>query len=243
MTIYIDFSNKICFILSPKCGTQSVCKYLKINLDTHYSDDEIVNCLTDYNFKKIIVVRNIIDRFFSGFYEDLCNNDCYYNLNISFYNYIKFLCYCYDNKIKNVNKLNIYYEKDYSLIYWGQCSNMHLPITDCSGNISGHITHQKKYIEPYINIINKTENVEVIDINELSKFINLHENAKNINNNTNNNEYDFNTLLSEIKKKHIFPSKEKILNDEIKQIIKHIYSSDEEYIEIIKLKFNNKTKK
>ena len=52
MTIYIDYLNNICFILSPKCGTQTLSKYLQIPLNIKYSQIEINNILNDYDFKK-----------------------------------------------------------------------------------------------------------------------------------------------------------------------------------------------
>lgn len=155
MTIFIDFINNTCFILSPKCGTQTVSKYLKLPINISYNRNEIIKVLKDPEFKKIIVVRDIIDRFFSGFYEDLKNNKCYLDLDISFYDYIKFLYFCNDNKITNVNNLNIYYENKNKLIEWGGCSGHNLPITDSSGCLSGHIIHQKNTYPPIYIFIRK----------------------------------------------------------------------------------------
>lgn len=237
MTIYIDYINNICFILSPKCGTQTVSKFLRIPINISYEKNEIKNVLKDSEIKKIIVVRDVITRFFSGFYEDLKNNDCYLKLDISFYDYIKFICFCYDNKIKNVNNLNVYYKNKNNLIEWGGCSNTHLPITDSDGNLSGHIIHQKKHINNYVNLLN--DNVEIIDISELNKFTAICENSKQYDKCINtSNEYNYNTLLCELKKNKVFPNIEKMLNSKIKRIINHIYMSDIIFIEKLKEKFN-----
>jgi len=240
MTIYIDFINNKCFILSPKCGTQTVSKYLRLPLNISYDRNEIISILKCPDFKKIIVVRDIISRFFSGFYEDLKNNNCYLNLDISFYDYIKFLCFCYDNKIKNVNNLNVYFENKNNLIEWGGCSSLHLPITDNSGNFSGHIIHQYKHIKSYTDFLDENDNVQVIDISELDKITNIHVNSKpyKIDDNDNNdNNYDYNTLLSDLKKNKVYPKMEKMMNDNIKRMITHMYLYDAKFIESIKLKF------
>lgn len=237
MTIFIDYINSNCFILSPKCGTQTISKYLRLPLNISYNKNEIIKVLKDPEFKKIIVIRDIIDRFFSGFYEDLKNNDCYFDLDISFFDYIKFLYFCNDNKIKNVNNLNVYYKDKNKLIQWGGCSGLSLNITDSSGYLSGHIIHQKTHIEPYISLLENTDNVEIIDICELNKITNIRENSKSYNN-TNDNNYNYNSLLSDLKKNRIFPEKEKMLNPVIKNIINHIYFCDYEYINSIKLKFS-----
>lgn len=239
MTIFIDFINNTCFILSPKCGTQTVSKYLRLPINISYNRNEIIKVLKDPEFKKIIVVRDIIDRFFSGFYEDLKNNNCYLDLDISFYDYIKFLYFCNDNKIKNVNNLKIYYADKNKLIEWGGCSGRRLPITDSSGCLSGHIIHQKIHIQPYISLLESTDNVEIIDIKELNEITNIHENSKSYTD-SNDDAYNYNSLLSDLKKNKIFPKKEKMLNSKIKNIINHIYFCDNEYIESIKLKFPKK---
>jgi hypothetical protein len=238
MTIYVDYINKNCFIVSPKCGTQSISNYSNTPLNITYTSEEIERVLKDSKMKKIIVTRDIISRFVSGFYEDLHNNDCYLNLNISFFDYIIFIFYCYENKIKNVNNLNVFYRNKNNLIEWGQCSSEYLPITDSSGNISGHIVHQGSHIEPIMNMLDKNDNVEVIDISELNKFIETHKNQKLYNTNINNKNYNFNTLLSELKKDNVSPSKEKMINPLIENIINHIYQSDYELIKKAKSIFN-----
>lgn len=245
MPIYIDYIDNRCFILSPKCGTQTISKYLKIPINISYERDEIIEILKDKDFRKIIVIRDIYDRFFSGFYEDLKNNNCYLNLDITFFEYIKFLLFCYDNKVKNVNNLNVYFKDKNNLIEWGGCSSLNLNITDQDGNLSGHIVHQFNHIKPYINILDVNDNVEVIDVNELSKITNIHENNKTYNkyyncqNNNSEKKFDYNSKLSDIKKSGIFPKKEKMINPTIKRILKHIYINDLKLINQIKNTFSN----
>lgn len=67
----------------------------------------------------------------------------------------------------------------------------------------------------------------------------IHENSKAYNNSI-DDIYDYNSLLSDLKKNKIFPRKEKMLNPTIKNIINHIYFSDYEYIDSIKSKFSKK---
>lgn len=237
MTIFIDFINSRCFILSPKCGTQTLSKYLKIPINMSYEKSEILNILKDKSFKKIIVVRDVIDRFFSGFYEDLKNNKCYLDMNLSFFEYIKFICYCHDNKIKNVNNTSIYYPDNNNLIYWGGCSRLNLPITDSSGNLSGHIISQKIHLRSCVDLLEPDDNVEIIDITELTKITNIQENVKSYT--EEDNKYNYDTLISDLKKAKIYPKKEYMLNKVITNIINHIYISDIIYIKSIKNKFKN----
>ena len=79
MLLYIDYNNKYCFIVPPKCGNTSIAHTLNINFSIQYTYEEVIRVLTSDEFKKIIVLRNIYDRFLSGFYEDLKNNSCYKN--------------------------------------------------------------------------------------------------------------------------------------------------------------------
>jgi len=237
MTIFVDFVNSKCFILSPKCGTQTLSKYLKIPINISYEQSEILNILKDKSFKKIIVVRDVIDRFFSGFYEDLKHNDCYLDLNISFFDYIKFICYCHDNKIKNINNISIYYPDKNNSIYWGACSGLKLPVTDSSGKLSGHIISQKIHLSYCVDLLEPDDNVEIIDISELSKITNIQENVKHYT--EEDKKYNYDTLISDLKKANIYPKKEYMLNNIITNIINHIYISDIIYIESIKNKFKN----
>jgi len=233
MTIYIDHDNKICYILSPKCGTQSIVKSLNLTMKKEYDYHEVFDTLKNVNYKKIIIIRDIFSRFLSGFYEDLHNNECYLDINISFIDYVKFLKYCYDNKIPSVNNLNVYFKED-KKIWWGQCSNVILPITDEKGNLSGHLIHQKTHLLPYINIIDiDDKNIEIIDIKELHKYIKVCENKKIY---ETVNESTFNTPLNSIKNDYAagYPKIENMLNYEIKEIILEIYKDDLEYIDEIK---------
>jgi hypothetical protein len=152
MRIYIDYTNKICFIVAPKCGNTTIASYLNLNLHVEYTEEEIIRILQNDEYKKIIIIRNIYDRFLSGFYEDLNNNNCYNNIDITFLNYCLFLKYCFDNKLKEVNNLNVYFPDLNIPIWWGNSSN--LPITNNIGQIYGHIGSQKYYLSNYIKLIN-----------------------------------------------------------------------------------------
>lgn len=245
MTIFIDYINNICFITSPKCGTQSLSKFLRLPLNIEYSSTEVKHVLKDPEFKKIIIIRDIFDRFFSGFYEDLKNNDCYNSLNISFFEYIKLIYYCHDNCIKNVWNINVYYPDMDKVIEWGNCSGQRLPITNNSGKLSGHIVHQKTHIKKYVDLIDKHDkNVEVIDINDLCKFTLVHENSKAYSVTKEGKEIkkiddklNYDSLLCDIKKSNIFPDKTYMINKKITNILNHIYTEDNEYIEYVKNMF------
>ena len=74
MLIFIDKENKIFYIMSPKCGTTTIANMLSVDINYKYPKEELDN-LNNPEYKKIIIVRkSIIDRFLSGFYEDLFNN-------------------------------------------------------------------------------------------------------------------------------------------------------------------------
>lgn len=232
MLIFIDEKKKYIFICPPKCGNTSISYYL--NIDLHHKYDNIIDKLNNNNYQKIIIIRNIYERFISGFNEDLNNNDCYYNIDINFDKYLDFLKFCFDNKIKNCNNLNVYNKELNIEIYWGQCSNKKLNITDNSGTILGHISSQKYNIQNIVNKIRDT-NVKVIDIQHLNNYI---DNIK-LNNKSNiYNSYDSNTKLSEIKKNNSLLIKSKLLTERNKNIIKHIYNEDIEFIENLKHKYN-----
>jgi hypothetical protein len=237
MTIFIDYSGKRCFILSPKCGTQTLSKFLNLPLDIQYNGAELSDVLNDKTYKKIVVVRDHIERFLSGFYEDLKNNSCYLNLDIPFIDYIKFLYYCHNNKIPNVINTNVY-NKDYNFIVeWGACSGKKLSITDENGKLSGHIISQIQHIKPPIDLLNDDDDVEVINMSELSKITNIHENSKSYLTSEELN-YNYNTLLSDIKKNQIYPNSDKMINSKIRKMLDSIYAEDIEYINKIKQKFS-----
>jgi hypothetical protein len=243
MTCYIDYINKFCFISSPKCGTQTLSKVLKIPIDKLYPFEEITCVLKDSSYKKIIIVRDIIDRFISGFYEDLKNNSCYYNIDITFIEYVNFIYYCFKNKIKQVNNLNVYFKEYDQIIEWGNCSNLSLPITDEEGKISGHLIYQKSHLKPFIDIITNTDkNIDVIELDQLSKYTNIRENKKHYVDDLNDETYNYKTLLSKLKKDKIYPNKHKMLNEEIINMINDIYMEDIEYINYIKQNFSYSNK-
>lgn len=232
MKVFIDETKNRIFICSPKCGNTSIAKYLNVNLQYNYSNiDEKLN---DKKYLKIIIIRDIFSRFISGFNEDLNNNECYNNIDINFDQYLDFLKYCYDNKIKNVNNLNVYYkdkDKDKD-IWWGQCSNKKLPITTSTGIISGHIGSQKYFIGDIINKITDSNRI-VISINDLGKYINnVVCNVKNIT----NNDFDNKTSLSIVKKSKMFINKEKLLTERNVKIISHIYNEDIEFLNYLNTK-------
>ena len=246
MIIYIDWKNKKCFIAAPKCGNQTLSAYLNIPLDYEYTDEEINKCLTDNNYQKIIIIRDIVDRFISGFYEDLLNNNCYNSINISFYEYCKFLRYIFDNKIKNVTNLNVYFKNIDANINWGNCSNLSHPITNSNGLIDGHIISLTNSIKNFEEII-QGDNVKIIDINELNNYFIDFDAKINCKVTDIDNTSNYNTNLSEFKKLvdelKVYPIKNNMINEEIKEIIMYIYKTDIDYIHYLKNKYNHTTQK
>ena len=225
MIIYIDEIRKICFLVSPKAGTSSIADYLNIPLLTIYSDDVIYNVLTDDNYMKIIIIRkNIIKRFISGFYEDLLNNTCYDNMNITFNDYLLFLNNCYTNKIKNVNNINN------DIPIWFGYENM-LSITDDNGLFCSHIMSQHYALNVFINMI-QGSNVKLIELNDLNTFLNYNKimNKKDYNNIPNN------MILSDMKKNQIIISEE-TLTEEQKNIILNMYTIDIDFIKELESRF------
>lgn len=173
MLYFIDINNKQCFIMAPKCGTTTVADYLNIQLHTHQPDP--APYLSDNSFKKYIIVRkNIYSRFLSGFYEDLFNNNCYNNIHITFDEYLSFLLHCFNNKIVDVNNLNVYLKND-TFVDWGNCSGMSLPLTNDSGEFVSHIISQKYAIGQIVELIDGS-NVQVIDLPKLNTILlkNIH---------------------------------------------------------------------
>ena len=53
MHIFVDNIKKIIYIMSPKCGSQSIAHMLNVNLDTKYKLTNINNP----EYKKIIIIK------------------------------------------------------------------------------------------------------------------------------------------------------------------------------------------
>jgi hypothetical protein len=234
MFIFLDYKKNIVYILSPKCGTQTIATSLDGNLFPKYSIEEETNCLQSDNFKKIIIYKkNILSRFLSGFHEDLFNNTCYDDIDITFDNYLIFLKQTFINKDKCTNTL-IDDKGVVAPIWFGNCSNVSLPITDSSGEFVSHIISQKTSIKRFIdNILGN--NVEICELHELNKLIgNIHENKKI--------KIRFNNIgsqtLSFIKKNRIIID-DIDLNDEQKNIINSIYNEDIEFIKDLEEKYQS----
>lgn len=228
MFLFVDYSNNVIYILAPKCGTTTIANKLNISLHKEYD----IQCLKSDDFKKIIIYRkNILSRFLSGFYEDLFNNKCYDDMNITFDNYLIFLKTTFMNKNKCVNTLID--DKGVIVPVWfGNCSNVSLPITDKNGIFVSHIISQKTAIKNFIDNISGN-NVEICELYYLKNLIgNIHENIKekirfkDIGNQT----------LSFIKKNRIIINDDD-LNDEQKNIINSIYNEDIEFIKDLEKKY------
>jgi hypothetical protein len=234
MNIFIDYSNNIVYILAPKCGSTSIAAMLGVDLNTIYNTDELVKVLKSDNFKKIIIYRkNILSRFLSGFYEDLFNNTCYDDINITFDNYLIFLKNTFINKNEYTNTL-IDDNGVVVPIWFGNCSNLSLPITNENGVFISHLRSQKIVIKGIIDMISGN-NVEICELRDLKRLIgNIHENIKikikftNIGNHS----------LSLIKKERIIIDHND-LNNEQKNIINMIYNEDIEYIKELEEKYNS----
>ena len=173
---FLDEINKIIYIMAPKCGTTTIASMLNVNLHTKQDLSNINNP----EYKKIIIIRkNVIDRFLSGFYEDLYNNSCYDNCNVTFNDYLLFLYKCFQEKKPHVDNMKIYTETDIP-IWFGECSGLKLNITNDKGQFISHIQSQKTAISNIVSLINNTTNVEIIELKNLSKITNnIKKNVKN----------------------------------------------------------------
>lgn len=239
MLIFIDNSNKIIYIMAPKCGTTTIANMLNVSVNHKYSNEELDN-LNNPEYKKIIIIRkSIVDRFLSGFYEDLFNNSCYNNMDITFDNYLNFLYKCHNNKIPNVNNINIYNEVNIP-VWFGNCSDVYNNITDNNGNFCSHIMSQKYALYNIVNNI-KCKNVEIIELNNLSVILPQIE-KKNVKNKIDKLPNGLNIsdmTLSYIKSNKIIISSI-FLNEKQQQIILDIYKEDIVFLNELDEKINIK---
>jgi hypothetical protein len=238
MLLYIDFINKIIYIMAPKCGSTTIAKMLNIDLHTKYSDVELEN-LMNPEYKKIIILRkSVVDRFLSGFYEDLFNNTCYDNMNVTFEDYLLFLQECFEKKIPNVNKINILNEEDIP-VWFGNDSGYTLSITDENGDFRSHIMTQKYAIKHITDKI-QCKNVQLIDLHDLSSILPLNVELHNVKEKLDNLPSEYvdisNIILSKIKSNRIIISS-KLLNEEQQKIITNIYEEDLIFFKELEEKF------
>jgi hypothetical protein len=224
MIVFLDSNNKIYYVMAPKCGTNTISKMLNVDLDASCDLSNINNP----EYKKVIIIRkNLVRRFLSGFYEDLFNNSCYSNINIKFNDYLLFLYDCYQKKHPYVNNMKIYNTQDIP-IWFGNCSGYSLPITDDKGNFTSHIQSQYFAINYIVRLIENKTNVVVVELNKLSTYLNniLMENVKQT------IYFDGNfseTTLSYIKNQRIIVNDDN-LTDNQKKLILEIYEEDEIFI-------------
>jgi len=238
MLIFIDNQNKIIYIMSPKCGTTTIANMLSVDINYKYPKEELDN-LNNPEYKKIIIVRkSIIDRFLSGFYEDLFNNSCYNNIDITFNDYLLFLHKCYTEKIPNVDNTYIYNNLNIPL-WFGNCSGVYRSITDKNGNFSSHIMSQKYAICSLVNKINSINNVQVIELNDLSTILPNAE-RKNVKKKIEDENINISNMsLSYIKENRIIISSN-FLDEKQKEIILDMYKDDLLFINALEKKFNMK---
>ncbi len=217
--------------MAPKCGTHTIANYLNTDVHANYEKERLIN---DEYTKIIIFRKDVVDRFLSGFHEDLFSNVCYDNMDVTFNDYLLFLYKCYTEKIQNVNNLSVYLNKDIP-VWYGNCSNDFKNITDNNGNFCSHIQTQKYAI---YNIISKNigTNVKIIELNDLSKLL---PNIKPYNVKK-KQKYDLDlthTTLSYMKKNNIMISTD-CFNDTQVQLILKIYEEDIAFISELTNKFN-----
>lgn len=233
MGFLIDENNKLCYIMAPKSGSTTIANYLNIDQNIIYGDEKTLNILNDQSYKKIIIIRkNIVARFLSGFYEDLFNNTCYDSMDITFKEYLDFLYFCYKNKIKEVNNLNVFMNNNNSVVYWGNCSNKILPLTNADGNFISHIQSQKYALCNFITDVD-CPNTYLIELSNLNYIItDTHKNKKS----ANYQEPISNLSLSYIKKNELI-IKNKQLSDEEINIIMDMYSEDKLFLNYLENRF------
>jgi len=213
--------------MSPKCGTNTICSYLKKS-SIFENETSLFEDKKDY-LKIIIYREDLIDRFLSGFFEDLLNNTCYDEMDVTFEEYLLFLNKCFNDKIPNVTNLNCCLNKDIP-VWFGNCSSVSKPITDENGNFCSHIMSQKYAISDIvINLKNK--NIKIIELNNLSILFDAEKKYSRP-----RIKYDIDlskTTLSDLKKKYILFSKECLEKKHI-DIINNIYKEDLKFINYLK---------
>jgi len=239
MIIYIDYRKKEVFIVPPKCGNNIISTYLNLKINKKYTHKNIMYVLTNNNFKKIIIYRDIYDRFLSGFYEDLINNSCYLDIDLNFLEYCEFLEYCINNNIKNVSNLNVKYYNLDKKIWWGECGAQNYNIINNKGYIDGHMISQENCIKIYVDILirRKSTNVYLLNIKDINKYlgINIYKYQKNY---MINDDINFKTPIYILKTNRLFPTREIMINDKVKSIIDNLYNSDFIFLDNLKKKFN-----
>ena len=242
MRFFVDESNKRCFILAPKCGNQTIAHYLKLDLHIKYTPEYINQILTNDSYLKLIIIRkDIYARFLSGFYEDLFNNTCYSNVNMTFNEYLLFLKYCFDNKIKNLDNLNCYDANLDIPICFGNCNKTALPITNAKGAFQSHISSQKFSIS-YLTSCIQGENVKLIELDKLSNYLGTDTIINKLQNKT-KQQYpcDINTFTRNVNLKDMKQNRwiinHSVLNDDEKSIIYDMYKEDVDYINGLEHKF------
>ena len=239
MLVFCDDHNKIIYIMAPKCGTTTVSHSLNVGLS---NQSHKVSCFANLNnpqYKKIIIIReSIVDRFLSGFYEDLFSNTCYDEMEITFDNYLLFLHKCFRDKIPNVSNFNVYNGLDIP-VWFGNCSNVTLNITDANGNFCSHIQSQKYAISEITNSIN-CKNVQIVELNNLSSIL-KDKRSYNVKPKMGTKPPGFNISilsLSYIKKKQFVISSD-FLNEKQKEIILDILNEDIIFLRELKEKFGD----
>ena len=232
MKIYVDYTNNRIFILAQKCGNNTIANYLNVGLHIKYSN--IDNMLNNKKFIKIIILRtDIIDRFLSGFNEDLYSNHCYNNMDVTFNDYLNFLNKCFQRKIPNVNNMSCCSDNN-SPVWFGNCSKVYKNITDNNGHFQSHIQSQKLAIANIVNNI-KDKNIHLLDLKNLSEFIN----TDTIKNQKIKKTYDIdisNMKICDIKKQHILFSKNN-LSIRQQNIISKMYNEDLIFINELSSKY------
>lgn len=236
MLIYFHNINKVIYIMAPKCGTTTIANLVKANFFTSYNKQAMSN-LNNPEYKKIIIIRkSVIDRFLSGFYEDLFNNTCYDNMNITFNEYLKFLDLCYTKKIKNVTNMKMYNGIRLPLWY-GNCSGLSRPITDSTGNFCSHLISQKHAISHITKMIT-CKNVNVVDLSNLQDILPVGTPKHNVKNKIEDLSINFSEMtLSYIKSNRIIVSSLH-LNESQQKLILDMYTNDLLFIEELITRFN-----
>lgn len=233
MRIFLDETTKKYYIMAPKCGTTTIAYMLNVKL---HSTCDLSN-INNPDYKKIIIIkRDLVNRFLSGFYEDLFNNRCYSNVNVNFNDYLLFLYNCFKQKYQHVDNMKIYNGQNIP-IWYGNCSNVSLPITNHKGEFVSHIQSQKYSINDIVRLIKNKTNVEVVEITDLSKYLNNNI-FKNVKHKSKiDDDICFSKLsLSYIKNNNIIINKD-VLTDEQQKLILEIYKEDEKFISYLKVKY------
>lgn len=233
-----DEINKICWICPHKCGINTLTTLIMRIYGFHVELGYYVNKLIELgycdfkeeykSYHKILVIRNPYERFISGFLEDLLNVNFYKTMDVTFYNYCRFLKDIYDKPEVDYYISNGIKTQINGLTTKQKCN--------FKNKLLGHISTLKK--EVYNDMFFFDFKIDkIIETKNLTKYLNEIKESYNINVDVNfvGNKKDYlekvnysmlNISINEIIRGIKYPSFQYFYNEEIKEIVRLLYDED-----------------